>query len=446
MPVQTTTPGIYIEEDATPAISVNRTATAVPLFIGKFIRKNEHNSDESDTLQFTRISSWLDFTQKFSLPGTARVTLTSTPPPQDKEDSGYTYTISATTPPALTSWHSLQLYFQNGGGACYICALADDASADTLTTLIAETPAITMLVCAEAEATYRNKVYSAVASFIDDVNAGGIFLLADSQDGETVPGISASPHVAAWYPSLQIHASQPDDDLVTINGYADDKDEAVPENMTLGMLKTRNPPLAQEIASTLKNQTGQTRWDVPASIAIAGIWCYSDRTRGVWKAPANIALNGISGVKERITDDQQGTMNAKGINVVRDFRDRGYVVWGARTLKTDDDNWRYIPVRRLFDSVERDIKKALRPMVFEPNSQPTWQHVRTAIDNYLHSLWQQGALTGNTPAEAWFVQIGKGITMTEDDIKQGKLIVAIGIAAVRPAEFIVLQFTQDMSS
>ena len=120
------------------------------------------------------------------------------------------------------------------------------------------------------------------------------------------------------------------------------------------------------------------------------------------------------------------------------------VVWGARTQQ-NDDNWRYIPVRRLFDTAERDIKKAMRPVVFEPNSAPTWSRVWSAIDTYLYGIWQRGGLAGNSAEEAYFVRIGKGVTMTEEDINQGKMIVQVGMAAVRPAEFIILQFTQNMS-
>lgn len=180
----------------------------------------------------------------------------------------------------------------------------------------------------------------------------------------------------------------------------------------------------------------------PSAIAAAAI-AQTDRERGVWKAPANQTVNGITPMFA-VSDDFQGQYNNdKALNMIRTFPSLGTVVWGARTLE-DNDNWRYIPVRRLFNAVERDIQKNLNKLVFEPNSQPTWQRVRAAIDSYLHNLWQQGALAGNTPTDAWFVQVGKGLTMTEDEINQGKMIIKIGLAAVRPAEFIILQFSQDI--
>ncbi|PHM60360.1 phage tail sheath family protein [Xenorhabdus ishibashii] len=184
--------------------------------------------------------------------------------------------------------------------------------------------------------------------------------------------------------------------------------------------------------------------NIPPSAVMAGVYASVDNSRGVWKAPANVAIQGGLQPQYSVTDDLQGIYNqGKALNMIRTFTNNGTLVWGARTLD-DTDNWRYISVRRLFNSVERDIQNAMKAAVFETNSQPTWEQVRSSIDNYLHNLWQQGALVGTKPKEAYFVQIGQGITMSDDDIKQGKMIAKIGLAAVRPAEFIILQFTQDI--
>jgi hypothetical protein len=183
---------------------------------------------------------------------------------------------------------------------------------------------------------------------------------------------------------------------------------------------------------------------IPPSVVMAALYCSVDRTRGVWKAPANIALPGNYKPVFKVTDDLQAQYTSgKAINMIRALDSRGPVVWGARTLE-DSDDWRYIPVRRFFDSAERDIKNAMQTMVFEPNNQPTWEKVRSAITNYLYSLWRQGALVGATEQDAYFVQIGKDITMTDDEIAQGKMVINVGMAAVRPAEFIILEFTQNV--
>ncbi len=190
---------------------------------------------------------------------------------------------------------------------------------------------------------------------------------------------------------------------------------------------------------------GWSQTPIPPSAAMAGVYCRVDLTRGVWKAPANVTLNGGVLPQFPVTDDLQGQYTqGDAINMIRVFNKGGTTVWGARTRK-DDDLWRYIPVRRLFDSAERDIRMAMKSAMFEPNSQPTWAEARGSIENYLHALWQQGALAGNRAEEAYFVQVGKDITMTQTDINQGKMIIKVGMAAVRPAEFIILQFTQDMA-
>ncbi|KER04809.1 phage tail sheath subtilisin-like domain-containing protein [Photorhabdus temperata] len=196
---------------------------------------------------------------------------------------------------------------------------------------------------------------------------------------------------------------------------------------------------------TAKWGENKTYVDIPPSAVMAGIYASVDNSRGVWKAPANVPIQGGLQPKYPVTDDLQAQYNnGKAINMIRTFPKSGTLVWGARTLD-DSNNWRYIPVRRLFNSAERDIKNAMSFAVFEPNSQPTWKAVHRAIDNYLYALWQQGGLAGDKAEQAYFVQIGKGTTMTEDDIKQGRMIVKVGMAAVRPAEFIILQFTQNVA-
>ncbi|MFJ3368117.1 phage tail sheath family protein [Pseudomonas sp. NPDC086251] len=192
----------------------------------------------------------------------------------------------------------------------------------------------------------------------------------------------------------------------------------------------------------LANWTTQA---IPPSAVMAGVYCRVDLTRGVWKAPANVTINGGLVPQFAVTDDLQGQYTkGDALNMIRVFNKGGTTVWGART-RLDSDQWRYVPVRRLFDSAERDIKMAMKPAMFEPNSQPTWAEARGSIENYLNKLWQQGALAGARAEEAYFVQVGKDVTMTQDDINQGMMIVKVGMAAVRPAEFIILQFTQDMA-
>jgi len=188
---------------------------------------------------------------------------------------------------------------------------------------------------------------------------------------------------------------------------------------------------------------------VPPSGAIAGIYCYVDKTRGVWKAPANVSLSNVARLTERIDDVDQEDLNVdvnagKSINAIRLFTGRGIIVWGARTLAGNDNEWRYIPVRRFFNMVEESVKKSTNWAVFEPNDAGLWTKIKAMIENYLTLKWRDGALAGAKPDEAYFVNVGLGTTMTPQDILEGRLIVEIGMAVVRPAEFIILRFMHKM--
>ncbi|KIA95766.1 hypothetical protein OC25_04210 [Pedobacter kyungheensis] len=179
---------------------------------------------------------------------------------------------------------------------------------------------------------------------------------------------------------------------------------------------------------------------------VAGIMARVDSTRGVWKAPANVSLLTVDKPLIAVSDEEQDYLNVdatsgKSINVIRKFAGKGTLVWGARTLAGNDNEWRYVPVRRLFIMVEESVKKATEFVVFEPNDAKTWMRVKTMCQNFLNQLWRQGALAGAKAEDAFFVNVGLGITMTALDILEGRLIIEIGMAAVRPAEFIVLKFS-----
>jgi phage tail sheath protein FI len=183
--------------------------------------------------------------------------------------------------------------------------------------------------------------------------------------------------------------------------------------------------------------------------AVAGVYSRVDKSRGVWKAPANENLLGVAKPTINITGDEQEDLNVdattgKSINAIRAFTGKGILVWGARTLAGNDNEWRYIPVRRFFNMVEESVEKSTAWAVFEPNDANTWIKVKSMIENYLIQKWRQGALTGAKADEAFFVKVGLGTTMTAQDILEGRLNVGIGLAVVRPAEFIILKFSHKM--
>ncbi len=173
---------------------------------------------------------------------------------------------------------------------------------------------------------------------------------------------------------------------------------------------------------------------------MAGIYARVDTERGVHKAPANEVVRGIVSFAADVTKREQDLLNPEGINALRFFPGRGYRVWGARTL-TSDAAWKYINVRRLFLYVEESILKGTQWVVFEPNDEPLWARVRATIRNFLRTQWRSGALQGATEDEAFFVRCDR-TTMTQDDIDNGLLICELGIAPVKPAEFVVFRIQQ----
>jgi hypothetical protein len=187
---------------------------------------------------------------------------------------------------------------------------------------------------------------------------------------------------------------------------------------------------------------------LPPSGAMAGVFSQIDTTRGVWNAPANVGIAGLIAPSLAITDRDQENMNvpAEGmaVNAIRTFPGRGSLVWGARTLDSTSNDWKYIQVRRTMIYVEQSVKTALNAFVFAPNTAQTWTTVTSAIESFLHGLWSAGGLMGATPAEAYGVRCGLGSTMTPDDILNGNMIVHVVLQMVRPAEFIELVFKQQM--
>jgi uncharacterized protein len=200
------------------------------------------------------------------------------------------------------------------------------------------------------------------------------------------------------------------------------------------------------VYSSIVAKLSQSMNTVPPSGAMAGIYAQVDASRGVWKSPANVSVNGIIGLTVDINDAVQGDMNVhetgKSINALRKFTGKGFLVWGGRTLAGNSNDWRYINVRRLANMIEESAKKACMQFVFEPNVSQTWVNVKGMIDNYLTTLWNDGALAGGKPEHAFFVSVGLNETMSAQDILEGRMIVKVGYAPSRPAEFIVLEFKQ----
>lgn len=186
--------------------------------------------------------------------------------------------------------------------------------------------------------------------------------------------------------------------------------------------------------------------DVPAGVPpcghVMGVIARSDTTRGVWKAPANDSVADATGFADTLTHGEHELLNPAHVNALRDFRatNRGLRVYGARTLSTDAE-WRYISVRRLLLHIEQSLDAGLQWAVFEPNAEPLWVAARAAAADFLTALWRNGGLAGAKPQEAFFVQAALHQTMTQADVDAGRLILVIGVAPTKPAEFTVIRLT-----
>lgn len=179
---------------------------------------------------------------------------------------------------------------------------------------------------------------------------------------------------------------------------------------------------------------------IPPSGSMLGIYARSDNTRGVHKAPANEVVRGCVGLDCQFNTGEQDILNPKGVNLIRAFAGQGIRVWGARTA-TSNSSWKYINVRRLFIFIEESIKANTNWAVFEPNDEVLWVRVQRTISVFLTNLWRNGSLAGSSPEEAFFVHIGRD-TMSQDDIDNGRLICVIGVAPVKPAEFVIFRISQ----
>lgn len=433
------TPGVYVEEIATLPPSVAQVATAIPAFIGY----TEKGSGVA------RIDTLLDYETRFgkAKPSTFTVTV-------DSKDSitGVERTDAATNPFLLH--YSLSHYFQNGGGSCYIVSVGNYATApakanfDAGLGLLEKEDEPTLILFPDAVSLEANDYYALCQKALGHCKTlADRFALLDVPAGDVAAfrsgiGMADLMYGAAYYPYLNTLLNYQYQEAGVAIGYP--STSTGDTSPTLASIKSEKTALYNQIKLAL----GDLRVVLPPSPAMAGVYVRVDRERGVWKAPANESVSSVVGPVSKVSDRDQEDLNidptgGKSINAIRDFVGRGTLVWGARTLDGNSNEWRYVPVRRLFITIEESIRKASAFAVFEPNDATTWLKVKAMVESYLYGLWQQGALAGSKPEDAYLVKVGLGTTMTSDDVLAGRMIVEVGVAPVRPAEFIILRFTQQ---
>ncbi|HNG90086.1 MAG TPA: phage tail sheath C-terminal domain-containing protein, partial [Saprospiraceae bacterium] len=382
--------------------------------------------------------------------------------------------------------YAIQMYYANGGGPCYIVSVGSYLATEkpTVADLEAGVAALagedepTMIVVPEASLieefssakTIYEKALAQAAKLQDrvvllDVQQKKAKSGSQNLEGDVIDDLKAfranftenASYGAAYYPYLDttIDFSYVEDGVAithkrkAVNGSAEKDGKYNGKKLLTDLAKGADGVRDNLMYNTLKDALTNVPMKLPPSAAIAGIYAKTDADRGVWKAPANVGVAAVIGPNIKIDDEMQRDMNVhadsgKSVNAIRQITGRGTVVWGARTLDGNSNEWRYVNVRRFFNFVEESVKKATYRFVFEPNDANTWVKVRAMCENFLTLQWRAGALQGSKPEQAFFVRVGLGQTMTPDDVLNGRLIVEIGMAVVRPAEFIVLRFMHKM--
>ena len=457
------TPGVYIVETPKLPPSIASVETAIPAFIG-YTQKADDKIAGDLIRKPTRITSMLEYEKYFGKadPETGIVVAFTGVAP----DLTVTASINTGAASKFLLYYSLQLFYANGGGPCYIIAVntyalaggaitntdlengIDDAATINEVTLLVVPEAVNIVASVAQYYAVFTKALDQCEELQDrftvmDVYPTGATAAADLRN--TLPvEITKLKYGAAYYPRLYtlIPYDFSDETLVTITGGS---------AATLDGLKTgAGKNLIQyNMARAVINRLEML---LPASPAVVGQYATTDTKFKVWKAPANVNISRATRPELLITGKEQAGLNVdavsgKSINVIRSFPGRGpAIIWGARTLAGNDNEWRYVPVRRFFNMVEESAKNATEQFVFEPNDQNTWTRVKSMLVNYFTGQWKDGALMGASTKEAFYVHIGLGETMSELDVWEGRMIVEIGLAVVRPAEFIVLTFMHKMLS
>jgi phage tail sheath protein FI len=510
------TPGVYIQEKNAFPNSVVQVPTAVPAFVG-YTEKAE-NGAKSLLNKPWRITSLAEFHTYFGgapIPvfelkeqtlntdnkaksvdkdDTSKLTVKNAEASQEASITVNNKKIDLSiTEGNYQLYYNMVMFFQNGGGPCYIVSVGNYTNAIESEKLISGFSILvkeqepTMLVIPDAvlleSISEFTKVQQQMLLHCGSKMKNRIALLdiyegyKDRQDesGDVIEnfreniGVNFLDYGAAYYPWVNTSVVQANDlsflniknrdklqtiirsefpssskqlkvIIDNITGKSISKDEEVLINKTLMQ--------ASKVYKTIINEIKDKLNLLPLSAAIAGIYTMTDNSRGVWKTPANVSLNSVVSPSVNISLDEQEDLNVpldgKAINAIRTFIGEGTLVWGARTLDGNSQDWRYINVRRTLIMLEESIRIASKAYVFEANTANTWVTVKAMIRNYLTNIWKQGGLAGASPDEAFSVHVGLGETMTANDILDGIMRISVMVAVSRPAEFIEITFQQQM--
>jgi phage tail sheath protein FI len=494
------TPGVYITELPAFPNSVVAVATAVPAFIG--YTEKADNKGTSLTNVPWRIASMVEYQDCFGGPQTvtfhvSEIDATAKPSPAATIRLGgkdYALQTDATPQDRFLLYASMALFFANGGGACYVVSVGSYGDAPISVgalrngiDLLEEEQEPTIVVIPDAaHLPTAADCYTLQQHAL--LHCGGTMksrvALLDVYDGyfgrndpagDSIQsfrdniGVNYLDFAAAYYPWLNTAALTDKDVTYKYVDTADlvallQAEEALTNSVqhvgpgVIAELKALNKLTADQLNVALTNGSAVFRQVIaeilrqlsklPPCGAIAGVYAMVDGTQGVWKAPANVSLSAVSSPTVAISDAEQQDLNApldgKAVNAIRSFAGEGVLVWGARTLDANSQDWRYIQVRRTMIMLEQSIQLANKAYVFDDNVSTTWVTIKSMIGNFLTGVWQQGALVGARAEDAFSVSCGVGETMTAQDILDGVLLVTVQVAVIHPAEFIEITFQQQM--
>jgi phage tail sheath protein FI len=490
------TPGVYIEEKSSFGSSVVPVQTAIPAFIG-YTQKASRGSKDL-TNEPTKISSLGQFEELFGGAPETKFTI------ETSEDFITGFQLSFVDNTRFLMHNSMRFFYANGGGDCYIVSVGNydetidagklnDPKGGGLAALEKHLEP-TLVVVPDAVLLSEADCYSLQAAVLShcgfkmknrfailDVYNGTQERTFDDEDaiGKFREGVGSNFLMwgASYYPFLNttlVKSSEIDytkienldglievltkevaDNLASesitearaeginaeINKISEDNDADAVKSLhsTLTVISPKLNMIIAEMSEMLNL--------MPPSSAMAGAYAMVDFTASVAQSPANISLGSVISPAVNINNDNQEDLNlplnGKAVNAIRSFQGKGVLVWGARTLDGNSKDYRYISVRRTMTYLEQSIKFAAEAFVFSPNNSTTWSTLRATVINFLTNQWQSGLLAGQSPEDAFDVEIGLGSTMTPNDILDGVLKMTIKVAITRPAEFIVITFEQQ---
>lgn len=478
------TPGAYVEEIPKFPPSVAAVDTAIPAFIGYTQRADDVVAGDL-TLKPKRIESLVEYEQYFGgaqseTKLTVSIEETTVATPGKSAGIQSNAALAEADRSKHIMYYALQLFYANGGKSCFVVSVGayKPAVGDALIvgdlvaglTPLGKVDEPTLIVIPEAQAlkiaefaTLQNKALEQCNDLKDrfvimDVhgddkslsNAGADLIGAVAKFRTGGPG-QYLKYGAAYAPNLETILDFAFDESKikvkqTIDGVAGPND-----GKTLAqVIDTTNPAASNQLYERAKAAIRDLPLKLPPSAAMAGVYSKVDAERGVWKAPANVPLLAVIKPTIEFSNVENDIMNVdstagRSVNAIRPFVGRGTLVWGARTLAGNDNEWRYVNVRRFFSFVEESVKKSTEQFTFEPNDANTWVKLQAMVENFLTVQWRAGALQGIKPEHAFYVAVGLGKTMTPLDILEGRMIVEIGMAVVRPAEFIILRFSHKLA-